>query len=329
MDSGLIGRTLGRYFVEREIGRGSTSVVYRAEDLVSRRAVALKTASSASSEDSLPFDLTREARWLTCCRAPHIVEVFEVGQRDGVEFIAMELMASTLETRKADGPIAGGEMIGIATGMLLGLDAAHREGILHGDIKPANVGLSQDGTVKLLDFGVARPLPGSSVDELITTTMPTGGIVGTLPYMAPEQLRGDEVDERADVYAVGAVLYELATGRPPFCGHGFAAMINAVLSAEPPRAASLNRSIAPDTEDLLMTALNKSASRRFQSAQDMLDALLQTSTAQQALFLTALMRPESRQPMASRGDRGHRGLHSGLPSFRDVHGRHGAMIGAR
>lgn len=289
----LVGRTFGRYLVESEIGRGGTSIVYRAQDGHSGRNVALKTASCAPRRDSLPIDLVREGRWLTSCRAPHVVQVFEVGKQDGVEFIAMELMASTLDKRKADGPIPGDEMIGIATGMLLGLDSAHRAGIVHGDIKPANVGISRDGTVKLLDFGVAHAIPGFCEDQLITSALPVGNIVGTLPYMAPEQLRGDPVDERADLYAVGAVLFELATGRPTFCEHGVVAMINAVLNAEPPHAATLNRLIERDTDDLLMTALAKAASRRFQSAQAMLDALLQTGTAERAVFLRGLMRRES------------------------------------
>jgi serine/threonine-protein kinase len=289
----LAGRALGRYFVEREIGRGATSVVYLAQDLASGRSVALKAASSASRRDSLAIDLEREGQWLVCCRAPNIVQVFDVGRCDGVSFIAMELMASTLETRKADAPMTRAEVIGLGTGMLLGLDAAHTEGILHGDIKPANVGISSDGVVKLLDFGAARPLPGSTIDELLTTAMHFGGIVGTLPYMAPEQLRGEQPDERADVYAVGAVLFELATGRPPFCELRVAPMIDAVLNAEPPRPSSLNRRIGRDTDDLLMTALAKSPSRRFQSAQEMLDALLHTEAARRAVFVTGLMRVSS------------------------------------
>ncbi len=273
----LVGRTLGRYFVEREIGRGGTSVVYRAEDLQRGRAVALKIACPASSCDSPPIDLVREGIWLTYCRAPHVVQVFEVTRDAGVEFIAMELMASTLDIRKADGPVSSEELIGIGTGMLLGLDAAHREGICHGDIKPANVGLSLRGTVKLLDFGVARPLPGSSLDSLNTPAM--GGVIGTVPYMAPEQLRGNEPDERTDIYAVGAVLYELATGRPPFNDHGLPALLYSILHAEPPRPSSLNPSIEPDTDDLLMTALAKTRSARFSSAQEMLNALLEVGAA--------------------------------------------------
>src|SRR5688572_21036695 len=295
----LVGRTLGRYLVEREIGRGGTSVVYRAQDLVRRRAVALKIAGPAANHDSPPIDLTREGQWLTRCRAPHVVQVFEVGRHGRVEFIAMELMASTLKVLEADGSVSNQELIGIGTGMLLGLDAAHREGILHGDIKPANVGISRRGTVKLLDFGVARPLPGSSLDQLITNAIRIEGIVGTVPYMAPEQLRGDESDERADIYAVGAVLFELATGRPPFCEHRFVALVDAVLNAEPPPPSSLNPLIEPGIDDLLMTALAKAPSERFQSAQEMLAALLQTSVAQGADLRARLLPMELLQKLAS------------------------------
>jgi serine/threonine-protein kinase len=294
----LVGCTLGRYLVECEIGRGGTSVVYRAWDLVRRRAVALKIAGPGSNHDSPPVDLVREGRWLTRCRAPHVVQVFEVGRHDAAEFIAMELMASTLEVRKADGPVSGKELIGIGTGMLLGLDAAHREGIFHGDIKPANVGISLRGTVKLLDFGIARPLPGFALDQLITTALPIGGIVGTVPYMAPEQLLGNESDECADIYAVGAVLFELATGRPPFCEDSFVAIIDAVLNSDPPRPSSLNLSVESDTDDLLMKALAKAPSERFQSAQEMLDALLQTGAAQREALSAGLLPRKLLQPLA-------------------------------
>jgi serine/threonine protein kinase len=274
----LEGRTLGRYVIEREIGRGATSVVYQAEDLQSRRAVALKIACPPSSCDSPPIDLVREGVWLTYCRAPHVVQVFEVTRDAGAEFIAMELMASTLEMRTADGPVSSEELVGIGTGILLGLDAAHREGICHGDIKPANVGISLRGTVKLLDFGVARPLPGSPLDLLSPAA--GGAIIGTVPYMAPEQVRGREPDERTDIYAVAAVLFELATGRPPFCEQALTALLDAVLHAEPPRASSLNPLIEPDIDKLLMTALAKAPSARFNSAQEMLNALLDIDAAQ-------------------------------------------------
>jgi serine/threonine-protein kinase len=296
--AGLVGRTVGRYLVEREIGRGGMSVVYRARDLVRRRAVALKTARPGSGHDAgRATDLPGEGRWLVCCRAPHIVQVFDVGRHDGVEFIAMELMSSTLEALKADGPMSGTELVGVGAGMLLGLDAAHREGVLHGDIKPANVGLSSHGTVKLLDFGVARPLPGCPHDLKMTTAIPVGSVVGTMPYMAPEQVRGDEADERADIYGVGAVLYELATGRPPFCGRGIVHLIDAVLHARPTAPSILNPSIEPDTDHLLMTALAKAPSSRFQSAQEMLDALLQTGAALRAGDWTAPPAPEPIEPL--------------------------------
>lgn len=284
----LEGRIVGGYLVEREIGRGGAGVVYQARDMARGCPVALKTALPWLDHDAAESaDLLGEARWLTCCRAPHIVQVFEVGQHEGTEFIAMELMASTLAARRGDEPLSAVELIGMGTGMLLGLDAAHREGVLHGDIKPANVGLSLHGTVKLLDFGVARALPWCPHDQNITTTTPLRGLVGTVPYMAPEQLRGDDADERADIYAVGAVLYELATGQPPFPGRGLADLVGAVLHARPIRPSSINRRIGSETDALLLRALEKAPSRRFRTAQQMLDALLGTHTS----WLAALSAP--------------------------------------
>jgi eukaryotic-like serine/threonine-protein kinase len=274
----LRGQTLGRYLVEDLIGMGGMGVVYRALDVRDRRKVALKVvASRAGHESDLAARLKAEARWLACCRAPHVVRVFETASADGVDFIAMELMATTLEALIAgNGPLGDADLLGIGTQMLLGLESAHLDGVLHGDVKPANVGVSSDGIVKLLDFGVARPLPGCTHGHSATTGCLSRGEFGTIQYMSPEQLRGDPLDVRADVYSAGAVLYEAATGRPPFAQQGLVCLIDAVLHVEPKRPRELNPALSPGFDELVMTALAKDASARFGSTRDMRAALLRS-----------------------------------------------------
>ena len=272
----LRGRTLGRYFVEDLIGMGGMGVVYRAHDVADGRKVALKVvASRPGRQADLATRLKAEARWLACCRAPNVVRVFEMASADGVDFIAMELMPTTLESLIArNGPLGDAELLGIGTQVLLGLESAHLDGVLHGDVKPANVGISSDGIVKLLDFGVARPLPGCLDSPSATTGCLDRCEFGTIQYMSPEQLRGDPLDTRADVYGAGAVLYEAATGRPPFTQQGLVCLIDAVLHVEPKRPRELNPALSPAFDDLVMKALAKDVSKRFGSTQDMRAALL-------------------------------------------------------
>ena len=272
----LVGRTLAGYLMRGIIGRGSMGVVYAARDLVLSHDVAVKvirpdTAFSADAIDRLH----QEARWLLRCDDPHVVRVYGSGRAEGHDYIAMELMPATLQARIAKGRPEIRELVEIGAGILLGLAAAHRAGIIHQDVKPANVGIARDGMVKLLDFGVASPLPWStSFQEAATFTwgLPC---VGSLHYMAPEQLRGEAVDDRADVYSTGAVLYELATGRRPFTDSRPACLINAVLNGHPCPPSLLNPNLPAAIDRVLIRALAKKPARRFSSVLAMMDALLQ------------------------------------------------------
>jgi eukaryotic-like serine/threonine-protein kinase len=268
----LAGRTLERYLIGAQIGRGGMGVVYRARDARTGRELAFKVLQPAAGQEAIDR-LHREAFWLAHCRDPHIVTVFDAGRAGGVDYIAMELMAATLQSRIGSCLPATGEIVDVGIGMLTGLAAAHRLGVIHRDIKPANIGIARDGTIKLLDFGVANALPWYTHAPDSATISPPPWLVGTLDYMPPEQLRGDPLDERVDVYSAGAVLYELATGLPPFPEARPACLIDAILNTTPVPPSAMHPQLDPALDAVLCKALDKAPSRRFPSAPAMLAAL--------------------------------------------------------
>jgi serine/threonine kinase PknH len=274
MDAGLMLKgTLGPFTLEEVLGQGGMGVVYRAFDQVTGRHVAVKTLSPSTAGEEAIERFKTESGLLTRCRAPHVAAVYRAGRIEATDYIAMELMASTLEDRIARGQATTEELIAIGSQILLGLAAAHACGVIHRDVKPANVGVSTTGLIKLLDFGVATalPLPGT---EILQTGCSSGLIVGSLPYMSPEQLRAEPTDARSDIYGTGAVLYELATGTRPFAGCRGAAAIDAVLHCAPERPSRLNPALDSAVEQAILRALSKSPARRFPSAFAMMDALL-------------------------------------------------------
>jgi serine/threonine-protein kinase len=272
----LVGTTLGPYQVHELIGRGAFSLVYRAEDVVWRRPVALKVLAVPDSER--PDQLQEESRCLERCRSPHVVTTDGTGRIGDLEFLVLELMHGTVEARLSQAPLSHHEVITIGTAILSGLDVAHRRGVLHCDIKPSNIGIAPDGVIKLLDFGIAWPLPGTPGDGL-TVRQPRRGLVGTPHYMPPEQLCGRMLDERTDIYSTGAVLYELMTGRQPFTAHSLLALIETVQQGRLTPPSFLNPGIHPGLEGVVMSAMARSPDDRYPSARAMRDALLGISRA--------------------------------------------------
>ena len=276
--SHLTGATLGRYDIGGVVGRGGMGVVYWARDRMIGRAVALKTLVPYSTSRARVEWFRREAEWLSRCDDPHIVRVYDSGCVSGIEFIAMELMDTTLDLRIRTRPPADlSEIVEVAAGILMGLAAVHRAGIIHRDVKPANVGITRSGMVKLLDFGVADPLPWTRHFQESDTAPLDLGCIGSMHYMPPEQLRGNRVDERADVYSTGAVLYELATGHRPFAETGLVCLIDAILNRPPVPPSSVNRTVPPAVDQVILRALSKRPPARYPSVTCMLDALLKVS----------------------------------------------------
>ena len=261
----------GRFRVTRQIGQGGMGVVYAAHDEQLDRAVAIKTWRSQG--DTFARErLLREARAAASVSHPNICQLYDLGEHDGEIYIAMELLeGEPLSARIARGPLAVAEAIQIELPVLAALDALHRRGIVHRDLKPSNIFLTPFG-VKLLDFGLARPVDTLSAEATMALTMP-GTIVGTPQYLAPEQLLGEPVDHRGDLFAAGAVLYEMLTGEPPF-GAGartLAQVFQAILSDQPPALGGAVSIAAIDR--VIHRALQKNPSQRYESASAMADDL--------------------------------------------------------
>jgi hypothetical protein len=237
-----VGRQLGPYRLKEEIGRGGMGIVYAAEDARLGRTVALKALPpSYTREPSARERLTREARAAAALTHPAIATIYALEEIDGDLFIASELIrGDTLRSELANGPLPQARLEPTLLEIAAALDAAHREGIVHRDLKPENVMRTADGHVKIVDFGLARATaPATSAAATLTRT---GSLLGTPGYMAPEQLRGETLDARADVFAFGVMACELATGAHPFGGNDPAALVERMLSDAPLVPAHLSTS---------------------------------------------------------------------------------------
>ena len=217
---------IGHYAVDRKLGEGGMGVVYAARDDRLERAIAIKTLSAPASDDTARQRLWREARAAASVNHPNICQIYEVGEDGGRLFIAMELLAGEpLAERLRRGPLSTSEAVPIALEILAALAALHSRGIVHRDLKPSNVFLTAHGA-KLLDFGLARPEPGGALSTVDGLTR-TGMLMGTPRYMAPEQVTGEAVDARSDIFAAGALLFEMLAGRPAFSGRTIVEVLHA------------------------------------------------------------------------------------------------------
>ena len=215
----MIGQTLGHYHIVAKIGAGGMGEVYRAHDEQLDRDVALKVLPAGTlAGEAARRQFRKEALALAKLNHPNIETVFEFSTQDGVDFLAMELIpGSSLSEKLKVGPLPGEEIVHLGIQFVEGLTVAHEQGVVHRDLKPGNLMITPEGRLKILDFGLAKLLnPAQDLDVTQSITSGAGPVSGTLPYMAPEQLRGDPVDSRSDIYAAGAVLYEMATGNRPF-----------------------------------------------------------------------------------------------------------------
>src|SRR5580692_7548900 len=263
------GASVGPYQIEGPLGKGGMGQVYRARDTRLGRPVALKFLSDETVANAAVLErFRREAQAISTLNHPNVCTVYDIGEHSGRPYLVMELMeGQTLKERNAERPFSNEELLAVAIPILEALEAAHASGIVHRDIKPGNIFLTRQGAVKILDFGLAKSAGSTpGVEESLTAP---GTTVGTVSYMSPEQARGQAVDARSDLFACGAVLYEMATGTLPFAGDGWAATIEAVMNRTPRPARELKRDLLPEIERVIDRALEKDSQARYQSAADM------------------------------------------------------------
>ncbi|HEY7509230.1 MAG TPA: protein kinase [Vicinamibacteria bacterium] len=264
---------IGRYTVARKLGQGGMGVVYAARDEQLERMVAVKTMSALSRDETARKRFWREARAAASVNHPNVCQLYEVGEDGGEPFIAMELLeGESLAGRLHARPLSVADAVPIGLGVLAALQALHARGIVHRDLKPSNVFLTPHG-VKLLDFGLARPSdPGGELAlSSVTQLTRTGMVVGTPRYMAPEQVAGEAVDHRADLFALGAILFEMLAGRPAFGGRNAIEILHATLHEQPPALTGSPAVAAVDR--VIRRALAKRPGDRPQSAEAMAEEL--------------------------------------------------------
>jgi eukaryotic-like serine/threonine-protein kinase len=283
-----VREVVGHYRIIKKLGEGGMGVVYAAEDVRLGRAVALKTLRSDVADPDARERLRREARLAASISHPNVCQLYEIGDADGELFITMELLTGEpLSARIAAGPLAVREAVRVTMDVLCALTALHQRGIVHRDLKPSNIFLTPHGA-KLLDFGIAR-----LVDEGRTVASLTGAgtIVGTPRYMAPEYAAGDATDLRADIFSVGAILYEMLAGRPAFDGEGAVRVLHAIMYEQPP--VLTGSPVVTSLDRVIHRALAKHASARYASAEEFA-ADLRTVCDDSAAVETARARAMSR-----------------------------------
>ncbi len=281
-DNVTSGRPVGHFRIIREIGRGGMGELYLAHDLRLGRDVALKLLPAAFLRDKERLSrFEREARAAAALNHPNIVTVYEVGEWEGQPYIATEFIeGETLAQKLSRGPLTAEETAQLGAQIADALATAHRAGIIHRDLKPANIMLRPDGTLKVLDFGLARLLNKNSDAGEIDTQTGAGRILGTLAYMSPEQARAQIVDSRSDLWSLGTVLFELLSGTRPFAGDSDADLLAAILAHDPKPLRTMNRSAPAELESLISKLLVKDREQRCYEAADVARILRRFSKPQ-------------------------------------------------
>src|ERR1700677_2622866 len=332
----MIGQTISHYRIVEQLGAGGMGVVFKAQDKRLERAVALKFLPENLAQQPQALErVLREARAASALNHPGICTIYDVGEQDGQAFIAMEFIdGETLRSHIHGKPLPLDELLDLGIQIAEALDAAHAEGIIHRDIKPANIFVTKRGRAKVLDFGLAKLVPkgvanadADSAARPSDSTSIVGIISGTPSYMSPEQVRGDDLDARTDIFSLGLVLYEMATGTQAFRGATGGAIIEAVLTRPPASVRSTNPHLPPRPEAIIEKALDKDRRERYQHAAEVRNDLQQLDRGSDSGWRSAAGSTETmaaRPTVAGEAESSHTGS-SGPHTAQNVTTRTGAI----
>jgi serine/threonine protein kinase/WD40 repeat protein len=341
------GTHLGPYEITTPLGAGGMGEVYKAKDTRLDRYVAVKVLPEAFANDSDRRQrFEHEAHLLSSLSHPNLLAIFDVGSHNGVYYIVSELLEGrSLRSALSDHPLSLKKSVEYALQVAKGLAAAHEKGIVHRDLKPENIFVTEEGQIKILDFGLAKSLNLDSADGGRTLTVQTtpGMVLGTVGYMSPEQVRGQSAETRSDLFAFGAILYEMLFGKPAFQRPTSADTMSAILKEDAPDVSDSGKTIPPALEGIIHHCLEKNPQRRFQSAQDLafnLEQFVRPSTSGHALVTGSQSRAKrflwplllsfaAALAVSSAFLLGRRSLHNVKPSFQQLTFQRGRLLKAR